>query len=79
MITNEFLKEYELDTIEEYYEYIINSKALGLSVLAREMFNKLSEEQKLKFFGWAEAAYYYDAHDCDEMSELQNLINYFKN
>ena len=79
MITDKFQKLYEFGTIEVYYEYIINVKALGMSTLSKELFNKLSDEQKQKFFSWAEATYYYEAHDCDEMSELQNLINYFKN
>jgi len=79
MITNEFLKEYELDTIEEYYELMIIYKTCGANLTAKDKFNKLSEEQKQKFFSWAEATYFYEAHDCDEMSELQNLINYFKN
>jgi hypothetical protein len=33
--------------------------------------------QRADFFEWAEATYYYDAQDSDEMDELLSLKQYF--
>ena len=80
MITADKLKELQLDTIEDYYEYILDSKANGQHTQARELFRGLSEGmqgQRADFFEWAEVTYYYEAQDSDEMDELGALKEYF--
>jgi len=80
MISNSELKELGLDTIEDYFAYIVDSKTNGQHTQARELFRGLSQGmqgQRADFFEWAEATYYYDAQDSDEMDELLSLKQYF--
>lgn len=80
MITADKLKELQLDTIEDYYEYILDSKTNGQHTQARELFKGLSEGmqgQRADFFEWANAVFYYEALDSDEMDELGTLKQYF--
>jgi len=80
MISEKQLTEYGFDTIEDYFEYIIDSKKNGQHSQASELFRGLSQGmqgQRADFFEWAEATYYYDAQDSDEMDELLSLKQYF--
>lgn len=80
MISEKQLSEYGFETIEEYFEYILDSKTNGQHTQARELFKGLSQGmqgQRANFFEWAETTYYYDAMDSDEMDELGMLKNYF--
>jgi len=81
MVNNQTLKGLEMETIEDYFEYILESKANGQHAQARELFRELSTEmqgQRVQFFEWAEATYYYEAQDSDEQDELGALREYFK-
>lgn len=80
MISKATLQMLELESIEDYFEYIIQSKVNGQHSQAKELFKELSDSpqgQRSKFFNWAEENYYYDAQDSDEMDELLTLKKYF--
>jgi hypothetical protein len=86
MVNQSLLKTFEFDSIEDYFQYIIDSKTNGQHTQARQLFKQLSPDdgmqskgQRSEFFEWAEATYYYDAQDSDEMDELGMLRDYFKN
>jgi len=82
MITRVRLKELEMETIEEYFEYIIASKLNGQHEQAKELFSVLSDGmqgQRAYFFEWAETTYYYEAYDSDEQDELSLLKRYLRN
>jgi hypothetical protein len=81
MVSKSTLHLLEMETIEDYFEYIIESKVNGQHAQARELFRELSEGmqgQRADFFRWAETTYYYEAQDSDEMDELQALRDYFR-
>jgi len=81
MVNKSTLTMLEFDTLEDYFEYIIESKKNGNHAQARELFNELSQGmqgQRVEFFEWAEATYYYEANDSDEQDELGALREYFK-
>lgn len=81
MIGKTLLSVFEMNTIEEYFEYIIESRTNGQHKQARELFGLLSEGmqgQRAQFFAWFEETYHYEAQDSDEMDELMALRNYFK-
>lgn len=44
------LKKYEYQTIEDYFNYIIDSQINGNHSQVKELFKKLSNEQKNDFF-----------------------------
>ena len=52
MISNKTLKEYEFKTIENYFDYIIDSQINGNHSQVKNLFKKLSNEQKRLFFNY---------------------------
>jgi hypothetical protein len=88
MITKSILDMLEMETIEDYFDYIMQSRIDGQHTRARVLFNELSspsdvgmneQSQQTAFFDWAESTFYYEAQDSDEVSELQLLVDYFGN
>jgi hypothetical protein len=79
MVNKGTLSMLEMTSIEDYFEYIIDSKTNGQHEQSKTLFNELSEAQRDAFFDWVEQTYYYDADDMSEyISEMQNIKNYFK-
>lgn len=78
MVSKTTLESYEMKTIEEYFEYIIGSRANGQHKQAQQLYRLLTEGQREDFFDWVEETYHYEAQDSDEMCELMALRNYFK-
>jgi len=52
MIGKKTLKDYEFKTIEEYFDYIIDSQINGNHNQVRELFKKLDNNQKKTFFNY---------------------------
>jgi hypothetical protein len=52
MIGKATLKEYGFNTLEDYCNYIVDSQINGQHRQVKELFNKLSEDQKRFFIGW---------------------------
>ena len=75
MVSKKTIKSLDFDTIEDYFNYIVDSKINGNRGQAKELYNDLSSRQKNSFKKWYEIYYYYDAVDNNEMKYL-NLINY---
>lgn len=50
MVSKKTIKELDFKTIEEYFEYILDSKTNGQRPQAKELFNDLSKKQKLDFY-----------------------------
>jgi len=68
----------ELETIEDYFSYIIESKINGQHIQARALCMQLSEGQKDDFLDWVETTYHYDAEPgemADEISKLKVYLN----
>lgn len=52
MIGKKTLKVYEYTSIEEYFNYIVESEINGLFLQKKELFNKLDSGQKEDFYKW---------------------------
>jgi len=52
MISNKTLKLYEFKSIEDYFNYIIDSQLNGNHSQVKELFKKLSNPQKKLFFNY---------------------------
>lgn len=76
MVTQNKIKGLDFETLEDYFDYIIESKANGQRTQARELFNELSKEQKREFFEYVDTAYYYDEHDNNVVGMSAELVNY---
>lgn len=62
MISKKTLKKYGYLTIEEYFNYIIDSYINGNYKQTKELFNDLSKEQKYRFWAFI---HYIDFNDLD--------------
>lgn len=78
MITKNALKFFEFQNIEEYFDYILESKINGQHKQSKEYFNRLSEEQKNDFFNYIGTLYHYELEN-ENREELTELQNYFNN
>ena len=77
MVTKKELKGLNM-SIEEYFEYLLESKTNGQHVQAKVMFNAMSEGQQKYFFEYIDTLLFYEV-DMDEMvSEMIDFRNYFK-
>ena len=54
MIGKNTLKNYEFKSIEDYFNYIVDSQINGNSQQVRDLFKKLSSTQKVLFFRYLE-------------------------
>lgn len=52
MISKKCLKNYEFETIEDYYSYIVDSKINGNYAQTKELYKNLSVEQRRAFVNW---------------------------
>lgn len=80
MVSKKLIKSYDFDTIEDYFNYIIDSKINGQPQQARELYKTLSDAQKGQFSRWYLEFYYWDAIDNDttaahEWHNLQTYLN----
>lgn len=79
----QLVKSYDFETLEEYFQYILESKENGQHKQARELYARLSTSESMqvrsgrqKFWDWVEVAYYYEAHDNDNQDFIIELKRY---
>jgi hypothetical protein len=63
MVTQTIIQEYGFDTIDDYFDYIIESRVNGNYKQERELFNALSIRQKGRLFSYC---YEYDIQQLKE-------------
>jgi hypothetical protein len=73
MVSKKLITSYEFGDINEYYEYIVDSRANGQIKQAKDLYKKLSKAQKTEFWAWFDASYYYDAQDSGETNYVNDL------
>ena len=76
MVSKKLIKSYDFDTIEDYFNYIIDSKINGQRAQAVELYSALSDKQKLQFTRFADTLLHYDAADTEDENYLSNLLTY---
>ena len=65
MVTANTIKSFDMESIEDYFEYILSSKYNGQHKQTIELFRKLSKEQKEEFFTYIEE--YWSHMDVEEL------------
>jgi len=78
MISKKLIKSYDFDSIEDYFNYIVDPKINGNRRQAQELYNNLSVLQRIHFNKWFLTFYHYEAADNgqENESEYLNLITY---
>jgi hypothetical protein len=77
MVNKDKIESMGFDSIEEYFDYILESRDNGQHAQAKELFAKLGRKQVKEFFDYVETTYYYDALDDGETSGMVELLRYF--
>jgi len=62
---------------EEAYNEIAETYAID-PAKAKEMFGRLTEEEQTACIAHLDASYHYEAHDNDEVPELNNMLDYLQ-
>lgn len=73
MISKATLKSYEFDSIELYFNYIIDSKINGQRKQTIELYHKMSKAQKEAFKDW-----FLNTHQDDVSKAYIEFLNYLK-
>jgi len=55
MVTQDMLDELEIGSVEEFYDYIVDSRTNGQHRQSHELFAMLSRDQKERFYVYVEA------------------------
>jgi hypothetical protein len=76
MVTDKKIKSLDFDTLDEYFEYILDSRTNGNKQQARELYKDLSPSQKLAFNNWFCSFTFYDREEETESEALNNMLNY---
>lgn len=76
MVTKKDLQDFEL-SLEEFFEYIVESKNIGAHNQACFLFSLMSEDQQRQFFEYVDVTYFYEVDNDDFVSEFINFKNYF--
>ena len=80
MVSERDIKGLELDTIEDYFDYILDSKINGNSKQSKELFCKLSQGmqgQRAAFFDYIEALYAFDLNEPEAREEFEALKSFY--
>jgi len=60
------LKDYEFQSIENYFDYIIDSQINGNHSQVKDLFKKMANTQKIVFFNYIK----FDRQDCFDIGGL---------
>lgn len=72
MVSQKTLREYEFETIEDYFYYIETSLIVGQRQQAKELIKELSKAQKKQALNWFESSY--ALYDTNESKEAASLV-----
>jgi hypothetical protein len=78
-----YVTELNFNTLQEYFDYILESKVNGQHRQARGLFRKMDYFERHSFFEYIEELYFSDTQGAepnlsDEPSDLELLKIYFK-
>jgi len=79
MVTEQILHDYDMACIEDYFDYIMESKYNGQNKQARELFNALSDGmqgQRADFFNYLETMHFFDG-STEELNEFISSLKKF--
>jgi DNA polymerase III delta subunit len=73
MVSKKDIQSLDFKTIEEYFDYIVNSKINGNYNQANELFNDLSKTQKKDFIDWLQMLEY----SSEDIIEILEYVNHY--
>jgi hypothetical protein len=83
MVTLAKIQGLDFETIEDYFEYIVDSRTNGNRQQAKELYNDLSAKQKTDFANWFDAFMHYEEPEegelCECETKLSEMLKYLNN
>ena len=76
MVTKKDLQDFGL-SLEEFFEYIVESKNINADNQARFLFALMSEAQQEEFFEYVDTSYFYEVDNTEFVSEMILFRQYF--
>lgn len=70
MVYKKNLHELEFETIEQYFEYIVDSIINGQRSQANQLISDLSKKQKKDFIDWTEVSFLHENEYFQEASRM---------
>ena len=70
MISQKYIKELEFNNIDEFFNYVVESKINGNYSQTKEFINKMSKSQRIDFKNYLN----YSETDAETKQELLNII-----
>jgi hypothetical protein len=80
-VTQKIIHEYGFDTIDEYFDYILESRTNGQHKQARELFSDLSEQQQQDFLYYVGDFFAYEVEydeNGDRIDPVTEIKTYLK-
>lgn len=78
MVTKRDLNQLEM-SLDEYFEYIVESRVNGQHEQSKLLFEALSEDQRKEFFDYTYMRYFYEVDYDEFVSEMIEFRKYFTN
>ena len=78
-MTQEIINDFGFESLEDYFDYILESKINGQHTQARDLFSKLSEGmqgERVAFFDYVESLYHYETSE-EKGNPFEELKKYF--
>jgi hypothetical protein len=72
MVSKKDIQSLDFKTIEEYFEYIVDSKINGNYNQANELFNDLSKTQKKDFIEYLDGIY-----EPEDLLKILKYVNHY--
>lgn len=79
MVSYKDICDLDFSHLDEYFQYIVDSKINGQSQQVKSLIKKLSKQQRQDFLRWFDASYYYEAADQEAQAEHREEASYFFN
>jgi len=75
MALSKLIKDYDFNSADEYYEYILETIGNGQRTQARHLYQSMERGERNEFFDWLETTYFYEDDKVDE--QIHNLRLFF--
>jgi erythromycin esterase-like protein len=75
MALSTLIKQFDFDSIEEYYEYILDCISKSERAQARHLYHAMNKGERSEFFDWVETSHFYEDDHVDEW--MHNLRMFF--
>lgn len=71
-------QDLNFETLDELFDYILESKLNGQRKQSKELFNSMPEQKRAEFIDYVDDMYRYEAMHYNQVRELTNTIKFYE-